>query len=71
MKTVKTEVIGCGNCPFMVSEYDDWAIGDDSCDTCNLTGNVLGSYMGFEEPGYSTPEDCPLKKEDYLITFKR
>lgn len=67
---MKKEVTGCGNCPFRVSERDEWAIGDDVFDTCNLTGGVLGSYMGFEEPSYTTPEDCPLKREDYTITFK-
>lgn len=26
----------CGNCPFCVTEYDDYSIGNDTTETCNL-----------------------------------
>lgn len=33
---MEIKVNGCGNCPFMVSSYDDYAVGFDTIEYCNL-----------------------------------
>jgi len=34
---MEIKVSCCSNCPFMVSNYDDYAVGFDTVDYCNLT----------------------------------
>ena len=44
----KITVNGCHNCPFMNSEYDDFAIGFSNIDTCLLSKFLkLDEYIIF------------------------
>lgn len=59
----------CGNCPFFVTQFDDFAIGDMFTYTCNLaTFQKNQDYFLIGEN--DTPEWCPLKKEEFTFNFK-
>lgn len=58
----------CSTCPFRTSEYDDWAVGDDTVFSCGLQ-----NFLGLPESSIITtcnmsdiprvmekPEWCPL-----------
>lgn len=55
-------VTGCGNCPFASSEHN-W------CNHPSLerTESFDWEFYGNDE---SSPEWCPLKKEDVIVSFK-
>lgn len=71
---MKIKVTKCNNCPFKVSNYDDFAVGYDTVLQCNLK-----SYLGFKstilrifdsingEPIIPIPSDCPIKDIDIKI----
>lgn len=78
------KVNGCGNCPFLHSEYDDFAMGHSSIDNCGLAlfncmqngYNIHTEYtisvhdeMG-SNPENVTPDWCPLKKVPIQIQFE-
>ena len=73
------KVTGCSNCPFMVSDYDDYAVGYDTIDKCslavflNLKNTVIEVYNMFEENGErNTPDWCPLKaNQKYIISWEK
>lgn len=80
---MKKTVNYCGNCPFLVFEYDDFAVGYSSSEYCNLARylnlpeNYIDSYDGFSNENITTvqekinsPEWCPLKTNDYSFQFK-
>ena len=60
----------CGNCPFCVYDYDDFAVGDMISYRCNLS-YFLELKEQFLENNESTPEWCPLKKEDFSFKYKK
>lgn len=74
---MKKTINFCGNCPFLSSEYDDFAVGNSTVDKC-----LLAMYLGQEDYFVSihdnfnqdieapTPEWCPLKKEEFSFDFK-
>lgn len=78
---MKTIVNFCGNCPFFVVEFDDFAIGDSTTYSCNLA-KFLGNKEYFlpiqaqdmttekELDSLSSPEWCPLKKREHSYEFK-
>jgi hypothetical protein len=56
----------CGECPFMHTEYDDYAVGSTTTELC-----VLAKYLELDYfIDVGTPEWCPLKKEEYSFKFK-
>ena len=73
---MKIEVEGCYNCPFINSDYDDFAVGSSTIESCNLSEflnqneyfiaahNSLGTEIKT-----TTPDWCPLKKENVNIHF--
>jgi len=80
---MKKTVNYCGNCPFLVFEYDDFAVGYSSSEYCNLArylnlpDNHISAYDGFSNENKTTvqekinmPEWCPLKTEEYSFHFK-
>jgi hypothetical protein len=76
----------CGNCPFFNTEYDDYAVGLDTTNTCCLAYNLKQEdyIVSFDnshdyseiEPinncteKFGSPEWCPLKKDEYTFSFK-
>jgi hypothetical protein len=74
IKTIK----GCYECPFRYSDYDDWAVGDDTCEICVLAQNMnLPDYFivcykrGFDDDiALDTPEWCPIK-ETFSIKLEK
>lgn len=74
---MKKTINFCGNCPFVYSDYDDFAVGDSTVDICtlarflNLENDIISVHneMGYNDNS-DTPEWCPLKKEDYSFSFK-
>lgn len=74
---MKKTVNCCGNCPFLYSHYDDWAVGYSTIDICNLSrflnlnDSCISVHDGMGNDGNAeTPEWCPLKKEEYSFKFK-
>jgi len=75
---MKKTVNCCGNCPFLYSHYDDWAVGHSTIDICNLSrflnlnNDCISVHDGMGNDGNAeTPEWCPLKKEEYSYEFKK
>lgn len=66
----------CGNCPFFVSEYDDFAIGHSTIDTCKLSKYlnneeyIISTHDGMHGDVSNTPDWCPLKVDYYSFSFK-
>ena len=74
---MKKTVNYCGNCPFLYSDYDDFAVGYSTVDVCNLSRflklekDCISVYDGFEnDEKIETPEWCPLKTESFSFEFK-
>lgn len=76
MKIIK--VSWCGDCPFMNSDYDDFAVGFSTVDSCNLqeflnTGSSILSIhdnIGHNNSNINPPEWCPLKLNDFSFHFE-
>lgn len=73
---MKKTINFCGNCPFVYSHYDDFAVGDSTLDICtlarflNLKEDIISVHNEMGYGGNSdTPDWCPLKKEDFTFTF--
>ena len=72
-------VTGCENCVFRHAEYDDFAVGSDSTETCVLAYNLrkpeyfIDMYDSKKGEGakLETPEWCPLKEGNVLVKFKK
>ena len=65
----KINVSGCIDCPFRGSEFNDYAVGFDSIDSCELArffnykDNIIVVYnMCDEDSKLETPKWCPLKE---------
>lgn len=81
MKSVKTlkimKVHGCGDCPFLKIEFDDFAVGIDTLETCGLaefTGLELITIKAYdtkegEQTDTETPEWCPIKNKSIEINY--
>ncbi len=73
------KVTGCSNCPFMASDYDDFAVGYDTIDKCMMAKyldfkeTVIDIYNMFEEDNKrETPDWCPLKaNQKYIISWEK
>lgn len=76
-------VTGCNDCPFRYSDYDDYAIGNDTLEICTLKMQLdqqkkvnsdyfIDSYKRNEtnKESFKTPEWCPLKTP-LLIKLKK
>jgi len=74
-KTNQVKVSGCVNCPFVSSEFDDYALNYDSTDICTLSKNLGNNeyiiWLGNrnDEESYATPEWCPLRNEKFLLSL--
>jgi len=74
---MKTIVNFCGNCPFYVTNYDDFAVGKSTWYTCNLSQYLKEKeyFLPDEDTvnfdNLSSPDWCPLKKEEYSFEFKK
>jgi hypothetical protein len=74
----KITVNGCHNCPFMNSEYDDFAIGFSNIDTCllskflNLDNYIISVYNLDEQMSNFRIEPiwCPLKINETTVNFE-
>ena len=72
------EVKKCTECPFRYDDFDDFSMGDDTVMVCSLANHLrlpnifIGSYSSWDEEKSCSelPEWCPLKNEDYKISFK-
>lgn len=69
-------VDGCINCPFMYSDYDDYALGFNTTDICTLALRMdLPDYFinardaSDDNIDIKTPSWCPLDKK--LIIVKK
>lgn len=64
----------CGNCPFLYSDYDDFAIGDSTVEVCTLAKfqDLEEYYVLFHDGDgeINTPEWCPLKAEEHTFDFR-
>ena len=59
----------CGNCPFFVIQFDNF---ESVTNTCNLARFQKKEDYSLDFEAYlETPEWCPLKKEEYLLKFKK
>lgn len=80
---MKKTVNYCVNCPFLVVDYDDFAVGNSTLEYCNLASYLnlsekyIDSYDGFHNENNTTvqekissPEWCPLKTDEYTFQFK-
>jgi len=71
-------ITGCIDCPFRFHEYDDYALGHDTIESCNLAVDLnldeyfIDSYdtKNQDELTLKTPKWCPLKNNSLLLTFK-
>lgn len=74
MKTIKVK--WCGGCPFINSDYDDYAVGHSTIDSCNLMdffgmkSNISVHDNIGTDPDIKTPNNCPLKSENFSIIFE-
>lgn len=68
---------GCGECPFRYTNWDDFAVGNDTLEICTISMN-LGFQKYFidcydtkneEEPELLTPDWCPLKQNSILFKY--
>ena len=65
----------CGNCPFLYSDYDDFAIGNSTAEICTLAKfKDLKEYFILLHDGedeIKTPKWCPLKsEEEHIFKFR-
>lgn len=69
---------GCFECPFRYSDYDDFAIGDDTIEVCTLAQHLrlkqyfIDSYDTKANQSYKklkTPIWCPVKEKPLLLKF--
>ena len=74
---MKKRVNFCGNCPFMHTEYDDFAIGDSTTDICTLSSflkkeeYIISSHNSIDIfYKNDTPKWCPLKDEKIELEYK-
>jgi hypothetical protein len=73
---IEKNINSCSDCPFLHSNYDDYAINYSTTDICKLASYLklkdeyIDIYNGHESDA-KTPEWCPLKKEDYSFKFNR
>jgi hypothetical protein len=78
MQTIK--VTGCVDCPFHYTNYDDFAVGNDTLEICLLKqrmdteNKVNADYFidcwdtkHSEDIVLKTPEWCPIKSEGVTI----
>lgn len=73
---MKKVVNYCGNCPFLYSDYDDYAMGYSTLDICTLSkflkykDYIVSKHdsIGFNEDS-KTPEWCPIRKEKFELIF--
>ena len=70
-------VNGCHNCPFLNSDYDDFAVGHSTIDECKLS-EFLGkeSFISAHDnlgsdPDIETPIWCPLLNEKFELKFEK
>ena len=68
------KIKGCNDCPFRCVNYDDYAVGPDSMDTCNLATHYnqsetfLRVYNASDsDKPIPTPKWCPLGKSTLKI----
>jgi hypothetical protein len=71
----KITVNFCGNCPFLYSSYDDYAVGCSTTDECTLSRFLnQDEYFIDVHDGLDfnseTPLWCPLRKEEYSFGFQ-
>ena len=70
---MKIEVEGCYNCPFINTDYDDFAVGSSTIESCNLAEFLhQNEYFVTAHDSFgteTTPDWCPLKKENININF--
>jgi len=63
------KVNGCHNCPFLDSNYDDYA----TIDYCSLASHlnkkeyIISIYNNLDSSINMEPDWCPLKKEEFVI----
>ena len=64
----------CSNCPFYHIEYDYESVGKNEFDMCILSQYMNPNNIYYvdldENPIFHTPEWCPIKNEEYNISFK-
>lgn len=70
----------CGNCPFLVEEYDPNAAANDTLYYCNLIqgrSNIIVSYDSFEKDLLDVDElktvleNCPLLEGEINIKYEK
>lgn len=68
---------GCYNCPFKQINYNDYAVGHDTIEYCNLCKsmehieNIIEIYDSFKkDKPTETPNWCPLKDGEICIKFE-
>ena len=66
---MKKTVNFCGNCPFFVTSYDDFAIGESFTYSCNLS-EFKKNEEYFLDSNHDTPDWCPLKEEEVTFNFR-
>lgn len=74
MENIK--INGCYNCPFKITDWDDFAVGKDTHEKCSLAifkGEpeyiILVHNLGDEEE-LITPEWCPMRTKDVLVEYE-
>jgi hypothetical protein len=78
MKNKIKIIKGCYECPFRYTDYDDYAIGNDTCEICVFARNMdlpdyfIASYKREfdDEIVFDTPEWCPIK-ETFSIKLEK
>lgn len=74
------KVTGCVDCPFRNYDYDEWAVGMDTVETCMLKQHIDPSSSEYfidvyrsshEEKELKTPEWCPLKVDSVNIILDK
>ena len=85
MSNINSRIIhGCFDCPFKYSDYDSFAIGDDTLIICalaqemKLDDHYIDSYdcksnsyniKRNQQKKLKTPEWCPIKDKPLLLKF--
>lgn len=77
---MKKTITGCHDCPFRYSDFDDFAVGNDTLEICTLAQHEqLPNYFidcydtkddGEPKETYPAPEWCPLQKESLTLELK-
>lgn len=82
-KTLNTSDINCKNikgcfeCPFRYSDYDDFAVGDDTLEVCTLAREMkLKNYFIYmydtkqnQHAKLKTPKWCPIRTKPLLLKY--